>query len=73
MFFFFFFSFSSYAPGALSTAPNIDIIVEREEREREGGIEFGTGAPFVTQNIILKFFEKKKKEKNMIILLKAMK
>ena len=37
------------------TEANIDIIAKRK-----GGIEFGTDVPLVTQNIILKFFEREK-------------
>ena len=66
-----FFSFSCCALGALSTAPNIDIIVKKEERKREGGIEFGTGVPLVTHNIILKFFEKEKEREEYDNIIKG--
>ena len=61
-----FFSFTVCTSGALSTAPNIDIIVERK-----GGIEFGTGVPLVTQNIILKFFEKEKEREEYDNIIKG--
>ena len=67
----FVFSFSFCAPGALPTAPNIDIIVKREEREREGGIEFGTGVPLVRQNIILKIFDKEKEREECDNIIKG--